>query len=202
MYEKFPTGHYAERAAWKIGWWAYRNARYADAARAFESGAAHFPRSDYRPAWLYWSARAHEALNEQQLAGSRYALVTADYMNSYYGRLAVKRTDGRQTDQSTEPQPPADPPLDVEAIPSSASPSIPPNAAIVRTLLTIELFDQAVDELHYAQKLWGDSSVIQATLGWIFNQRGDIRAGINAVKRAYPQYLAAGGERLPPEMLK
>src|SRR5262249_21869425 len=51
-------------------------------------------------------------------------------------------------------------------------------------------------------KTWGDSPPIQATLGWIFNERGDLRAGINAVKRAYPQYMAAGGERLPDEILK
>src|SRR6202040_3153458 len=48
----------------------------------------------------------------------------------------------------------------------------------------------------------GDSSGIQATIGWIYNRRGDLRAGINAMKRAYPQYLAAGGEKLPPELLK
>src|SRR4029077_4796714 len=64
MYEKFPTGHYAERAAWKIGWWAYKNGRFAPPVRAFESAAAQFPRSDYRPSWLYWSARAHEGLKE------------------------------------------------------------------------------------------------------------------------------------------
>ena len=64
MYEKFPTGHYAERAAWKIGWWAYKNANYAETVRVFEGAAANFPRSDYRPPWLYWSARAHEALRE------------------------------------------------------------------------------------------------------------------------------------------
>jgi soluble lytic murein transglycosylase len=29
-----------------------------------------------------------------------------------------------------------------------------------------------------------------------------VRAGINAMKRAYPQYLAAGGETLPREILK
>ncbi len=49
MYEKFPVGRYAERAAWKIGWWAYRNGRYADTTRVFEAAAAEFPRSDYRP---------------------------------------------------------------------------------------------------------------------------------------------------------
>src|SRR5262249_20894407 len=89
MYEKFPTGRYAERAAWKIGWWAYRNGRYADAVKAFESGAGHFPRSDYRPSWLYWSGRAHDALNDRALADARYSLVATDYLNSYYGRLAT-----------------------------------------------------------------------------------------------------------------
>ena len=72
----------------------------------------------------------------------------------------------------------------------------------MRALLGLELYDQAIDELHYAQKVWGDSSAIQATLGWIYHERGDLRAGINAMKRAYPQYLAAGGEKLPAELLK
>src|SRR5205807_1111013 len=78
----------------------------------------------------------------------------------------------------------------------------PPNEHVIRALLGLELYDQAIDELHYAQRLWGDSSPIQATLGWIYRERGDLRAGINAMKRAYPQYLAAGGENLPPELLK
>ncbi|HXI28156.1 MAG TPA: lytic transglycosylase domain-containing protein, partial [Vicinamibacterales bacterium] len=77
-----------------------------------------------------------------------------------------------------------------------------PNQAVVRALLALELYDQALDELRYAQRNWGDSSAIQATLGWIYNRRGDLRPGINAMKRAYPQYLAAGGERLPDELLK
>jgi peptidoglycan lytic transglycosylase len=202
MYGKFPTGHYAERGAWKIGWYAFRNGSYRDAVQAFESGAAHFPRSDYRPAWLYWSARAHEALHETSIADARYALVVTDYLNTYYGRLASKRLDGRAVARlASEVQPP-NPPLDVEASPSATGPSIPANAPIVRALLAIDLYDQAVDELHFAQKAWGDSPVIQATLGWIFNRRGDLRAGINAMKRAYPQYMTAGGERLPTELLK
>jgi len=191
MYEKFPTGHYAERAAWKIGWMAYKTGRYADAIRAFESGAARFPRSDYRPAWLYWSARAHDTLREPAVADARYALVATDYQNSYYGRLAVKRLDTRGS-----------PRLIADGEAAADAPALPPNATLVRALLALELYDQALDELHYAQKNWGDSSVIQATLGWIYNRRGDLRPGINAMKRAYPQYLASGGERLPDELLK
>jgi len=207
MYEKFPTGHYAERAAWKIGWWAYKNGRYADTVRAFESAAAQFLRSDYRPSWLYWSARAHEGLKETAIAEARYTLVATDYLNTYYGRLAVKRLDGRVPEQRlvsnvrSEPQ---------SAVSGAASPDdeapalspLPPNESLVRTLLELELYDQALDELHYAQKTWGDSPAIQATFGWIYHERGDLRAGINAMKRAYPQYMAAGGEQLPPELLK
>ena len=192
MYEKFPQGHYAERAAWKIGWMAYKTGRYTDAVRAFESGAAHFPRSDYRPAWLYWSARAHDALREPALADARYALVATDYLNSYYGRLAVKRLDTRGS-----------PRLVAETVePAPDGPPLPPTAALVRALLALDLYDQALDELHYAQKNWGDSSAIQATIGWIYNRRGDLRPAINAMKRAYPQYLAAGGEKLPDDLLK
>jgi soluble lytic murein transglycosylase len=190
LYEKFPSGRYAERAAWKVGWWAYKNGRPADTVRAFESAAMQFPRSDYRPTWLYWSGRAHEALDEPALAEARYALVAADYLNSYYGRLAVAKLDGR---------PPAampDEPVVAPMLP------LPPNEPIVRALLALDLYDQALDELHYAQKAWGDSPAIQATIGWIYHQRGDLRAGINAMKRAYPQYLAAGGEKLPIELLK
>ena len=199
LYEKFPAGHYAERAAWKIGWRAYKNRRYLDTVRAFESAAAQFPRSDYRPAWLYWSARAHEGLQDG-LSGPRFSLVATDYLNTYYGRLAVARINGGTPlprlvrDTSTDRSSTDDA--------GAPSPALPPNEGVVRALLALELYDQALDELHYAQRVWSDSSAIQATIGWIFNQRGDLRAGINAMKRAYPQYMAAGGEKLPPDLLR
>ncbi len=193
MYAKFPSGRYAERAAWKIGWWAYRNNQYAETAQVFETAAAQFTRSDYRPSWLYWSARAHEALKETGAAEARYTLVAADYLNSYYGRLAVAHLDGARR-LIADIQPP------VEDAPAVAP--LPPNEPVIRALLGLELYDQALDELHYAQKVWGDSSPIQATIGWIDHERGDLRAGINAMKRAYPQYMAAGGEKLPPALLK
>jgi soluble lytic murein transglycosylase len=195
MYEKFPTGHYAERAAWKIGWWAYRNGNYAETVRVFEGAAAHFPRSDYRPPWLYWSGRAHEMLREPALAEARLTLVETDYRNSYYGRLASKRLDSARAPNSEFK-------LQSVAEPLSDPVALPPNEAVVRMLLGLELYDQALDELHYAQKAWGDSSAIQATIGWIFYKRGELRTGINVMKRAYPQYMAAGGEKLPAELLK
>src|SRR5262249_29452518 len=80
--------------------------------------------------------------------------------------------------------------------------ALPANERVVRALLALELYDQALDELRYAQKEWGNTAAIEATFGWIYNQRGDLRAGINAMKRAYPQYLAAGGEQMPGALQK
>jgi tetratricopeptide (TPR) repeat protein len=51
LYEKFPTGHYAERAAWKIGWWVIRTP-----TTRTRSGCSNTSRSDYRPwSWLVGS---------------------------------------------------------------------------------------------------------------------------------------------------
>src|SRR4029079_9812594 len=138
-------------------------------------------------------------LGNRAMAESRYSLVATDYLNSYYGRLAMKRLD-RSTTLGASPSTPLG---TGEIVADESAPSaLPPNAPVIRALLAAELYDQAIDELKFAQGNWGASSAIQATSGWIYNQRGDLRAGINAIKRAYPQYLAAGGERLPPAILK
>ena len=52
LYEKFPTGSRAERAAWKHGWWSYKNEEHAATVQVFEKAARTFPRSDYRPSFL------------------------------------------------------------------------------------------------------------------------------------------------------
>ena len=59
-----------------------------------------------------------------------------------------------------------------------------------------------MSELQYAQRVWGDSPQLQATIALTHKRLGNVRAGINAMKRAYPQYLAAGGETLPTEILQ
>jgi soluble lytic murein transglycosylase len=218
LYARFPTGQYAERAAWKIGWSAYRNRHYADTAIFFDRASFDFSRSDYRPAWLYWSGRAHEALKEEALAEARYTLAVTDYLNSYYGRLSA----GRLADLGFLPPdrrlvvdarvPPAGESESGDVASLSAWPAPPRNEPVVRALLGLALYDQALDELRYAQRAWGDSSTIEATMAWIYMQQGLAESGlqqftlfrgaINAMKRAYPQFLAAGGEDLPREVLK
>src|SRR5262249_33517038 len=90
LYERFPESPHAVRAAWEIGWWAYKNGDLDEAIRVFEEAAAAMPRADWRPAWLYWAGRAHDRQGRTSTATARYRLVVADYLNSYYGRLAAK----------------------------------------------------------------------------------------------------------------
>jgi TolA-binding protein len=75
LFEKFPSGPNAERSAWKYGWWAYTTGNYPETARVFESAAAAFPRSDYRPPYLYWAARAREKMGERETSRARMRLV-------------------------------------------------------------------------------------------------------------------------------
>ena len=191
LYQRFPQGRHAERAAWKIGWWAYKNGNPAETIDVFEGAASAMPRADTRPAWLYWAARSHDAVGQRETANARYRLVATDYLNSYYGRLAAKILDDRKEPAGGRA---------VSAGASSAAVNLPTDA-IIRQLIALEMYEDAIRELQYAQRVWGDSPAIHATYGWIYNRQGDLRRGINSMKRAYPQYLAAGGENLPADLL-
>ena len=199
LFDKYSRGSHAERAAWKAGWLAYRQDRPADTVRFFDAAAANFPRSDYRPAWLYWSGRAHDRLKQPAVAEERFMLTAADYMNSYYGRLALKRLEGRG------------PVPRVVGEPTSVLPP-PPTEALIRSLLAIERFDEALNELRYAQRAWGDSPALQATIAYVYRRKGlsesdttekfnQLRGSITLMRRAYPQFMAAGGQELPRDIL-
>ena len=83
---------------------------------------------------------------------------------------------------------------------------------MIKSLASIELYDAALAEVEYAKRAWGDSSALQATTAWIRHRRGlqdqtadrfaDLRGSITIMRRAYPQFMAAGGEHLPDEVLR
>jgi soluble lytic murein transglycosylase len=191
MLERFPAGRFAERAAWKAGWWAYRQGRFNDAIIYFDKGASQFHRSDYRPSWLYWSGRAAQQAGDIETGVTRLRLTATDYHNSYYGRLALKRLEGQRGGAVA-------PALQRQPLPMPAIAT----ADRITTLLAMGLNQEAMNELQYAQRVWGDSPQLQATIAVTHRRLGNVRAGINAMKRAYPQYLAAGGESLPTEILQ
>ena len=204
LMRRFPRSRYTERAAWKVGWRAYKVDQFADAAERFEEAAANFPRADYRPSWLYWAARSRDQLGQRPEATALYRVVAADYLNSYYGRLASAILSERR-------EPRVQP---IVLLETSAGPPEPliPTDSVIRALIAAELYDAALAELEYARVAWGNSSAVQATIAWVRNRRGfeqgatdrfaDVRGGITIMRRAYPQFMAAGGEQLPADVLR
>ena len=129
-------------------------------------------------------------------------------MNTYHGRLALQRLGGRVPDRASV--------VPARAVTSLDDPelvvTLPPNGEVVRALLTAKLYDEAADELRYAQRIYSDSGPVEATFAWTMREQGHSEAGarqmslyrgsINAMKRAYPQFYTAGGEQLPREILR
>lgn len=201
---RFPRGRYADRAAWKIGWHAYKKNRFAEAAETFEAAAVAFPRADYRPSWLYWAARSRDRLDDRPAATALYRVVAGDYLNSYYGRVSASVLAARREAPVR--------PIVVTDRTDTAPVALVPNDAVIRALLSVELWDEALQEVEYARRAWGDSSVLQATVAWIRHHRAlregaadrfaDLRGAITIMRRAYPQFLASGGEQLPPDVLR
>ena len=200
----YPKSPYAERAAWKVGWRAYRRGDFQETIEVFESAASNFPRGDTRPAWLYWAGRARERLNDAASANARYRLVVVDYQNSYYGRLAsgilkVKKETPVLARIGA-------------ATPVTSIAGAEPTGEIIRALVGAGLYPDALREVEYAQAVYGDSPRLQATSAWIHHQQGfaltaeerfaALRGAITTMRRAYPQFMAAGGEALPPDVLR
>jgi soluble lytic murein transglycosylase len=198
LYERYPTGPYSERAAWKAGWWAYRHDEWAGAVGLFEGAAAAFPRSDYRPAWLYWSGRARQALGDTAVARARLALAVIDYGSSYYGRLAAEalaRLPMTATSASGAP--------DLQRAPSPVqSVAFPPTEGLIRMLIAAELYDAALLEIAFAGRQWSHSTLLDASRALVLNKQGELRSAITLLKRTYPQYLTARGADLPVELLR
>ena len=192
--EKFPQGKYGARAGWKLGWYRYRAGDYAAAAAIFDRAAGTYPRSDYRPSWIYWAARAYAKVKDTEHANARFELVRTDYLHSYYGRLATEYLTNNGGTRSPIGTMGSAPPT-AEVVP----PGLPPNAAEIRQLILSGAYALAEAEVKYAQRRWGQSPPLEATRAWLLRERGEYRQAINAMRRAYPQYMTREGEQLPIE---
>ena len=198
MYRRFPGGAFAERAAWKSGWWAYLKGNYAETVRVFDDAFSRFGRSDYRSAWSYWSARSRQQLGQRDAAVDGFRKVISFYQNSYYGREAIKGlaalaapAGGTVSRAKVGPQ----------LAPAVVAPgALPENARLITRLLEVGLYDEAIGELKRAERELGSTPLLVATQAYAWNRKGELRVAIIMMKRAYPQFMAAGGETLPVEI--
>jgi soluble lytic murein transglycosylase len=156
---------------------------------------------------LYWAGRARAATGDAAGAVARFQLTVADYHNTYYGRLAenMLQKQGASLGPSRLVFVPSSVPVGGEGD------DFPPTEATIRELLAAGLYEPAVKELEFARAKWGDSPAITATIAWANKQMAASESGsaqfalargsITLMKRAYPQFMASGGEALPREIL-
>lgn len=200
QYDRFPTGSFAGRAAWKAGWWAFSTGNYALTIRLFESASAGLRRADYRSGWVYWAARAHERMGHRDQAITGYEQTIGDYGNSYYGREAARAREALLAATRPAGAGPVEPVRQDAPLVFEPGPA-PTTASRIQSLLSGQLWDDAIGEIRRAQRDEGPTPVLDATLAFALHRKGEFRPAINAMKRAYPQYLADGSHVLPREIL-
>ena len=192
-----------ERAAWKSGWFAYRSGQLPRRGRSVrQRGAARSRgRTIGRRGSTGQPARSDQ-LGDADTANARYRLIVADYQNSYYGRLATKllrrsqAAGGGAVDNGRG---------------CARSPTFPTDE-LIRALTAAGLYDDALKEVAVRAEgmgrlatAAGDVRVDPASPGTHAEGHRAVQAlrgAITAMRRAYPQFLAAGGEQLPPEVLR
>ena len=190
LLEAYPSGRYADRAAWRVGWGEYRQGHFEEAAQQFEKAARLQPDGNFTPGMLYWAGRARKELGQLDRARQLLTETVQRYKRVYHGQRAqetLARLPGR-----SGAVPPA-----LRAPAEAPGGEIPePYLTRARQLLLIDRLDAAYDEIKSAPS----SPLAQGTLAWIEWRRGRLRPAITAMKRAYPEYMSEAGDALPDDV--
>lgn len=187
--KEHPLGRYGDRAIWWLAWADYRRGRYEEAATALEQAARRRALTSFTPAYLYWAGRARAKLGQNQRAAALLEETVQRFKNQYHGQLAEKALADLPGAASS-----AAPPAVMIAVPGDPRKEIPEKPlARIRELLLIDRYDEALTEL----QALSPSPLVQGTIAWAEWKRGRLRPAITAMKRAYPYWAGAAGDRLP-----
>jgi len=158
---------HAARAAWKPvgGPTGKGSGRDGPSLRGRGYG---FPRSEYRPSWLYWIARAKEQAGDRDGAAAAFRAVVArieHLLRTACHEGLVRRRAGREPASGWRRAPGSARPDRAPAL-ADATPvpsGLPDNVEVIRSLIGLELFDLAQQELAAAERSWGRSPALLAT---------------------------------------
>lgn len=82
---------YLEKAAWGLGWMAFRTGNLEESLRQFENNLKRWPDSDHTPKNLFWVGKLHELSGRKQEALLAYASLLERFPYSYYGIRAEQK---------------------------------------------------------------------------------------------------------------
>ena len=189
LLQDHPDGRYVERSVWWVSWGEYRQGRYEQAATRLEEGARQRPLTGFTPGYLYWAGKSRLRLGQTARATALLEETVQRFKNHYHGLRAQEALA-----QLPGPASSAAPPAVMIAVPGDPRKEIPDKPLTrIRQLLLIDRFDEALVELQALTP----SPLVQGTIAWVEWRRGRLRPAITAMKRAYPYYQGAAGDRLP-----
>jgi soluble lytic murein transglycosylase len=194
MQHDFPDGALAERATWWTGLGEIREGHFEAAAILLEGAARRWASSSLTPGFLFWAAQARLSAGDTPRARALFEETIRRYKYAYHGRRATLAL-AKLPAVTTEVIPP---PLSRAPRPDPGAEIPAPRLLRIRELLLIERLEEAVEEL----KLQPATSTSQATIAWVHYRRGRLRPAINAMKRAYPEYIGEAADQLPQEVLR
>jgi soluble lytic murein transglycosylase len=181
-------GRYVERSIWWVSWGDYRRGRYEQAAGRLEQGARQRPLTGFTPGYLYWAGKARLKLGQTARGVALLEETVQRFKNHYHGLRAHEALAALPGAAA------AAPPAVMIAVPGDPRKEIPEKQLTrIRQLLLIDAFDEALTEL----QMLSPSPLVQGTIAWVEWRRGRLRPAITAMKRAYPYYAGAAGDRLP-----
>jgi soluble lytic murein transglycosylase len=189
LVESHPDGKYADRATWRVAWYDYRQGRFEAAALSLER-AARLRSSSWTAGFLYWAARARRELQQPDRARKLLEETVQRFKYSYHGL--------RARDLLATFPPAGSPPL-AALRPATGSPGpeiAEPAYTRVRQLLLIDRLEEALAELQATPP----TPMGMATIARLEGRRGRLRPAINAMKRAFPEYLSAAGDALAEDV--
>jgi soluble lytic murein transglycosylase len=205
LVERFPRGEMADEAHFWLAWRAHQTKDHAKAARLLtEHLALYATQTEHRGRAGFWAAVNLERSGERARALTLYRGLLMRYGTGWYGINSEKRI-ARLSGQGVEG-------LSINADQTlrraiAGLQNIRNGRETLREsdrerlnkaeqLMRLGMHQSAMNELEVARRNAPDSPIINLRIAQILRDNGDHVGGINALKRAYPDY----GQSLPDEM--
>jgi soluble lytic murein transglycosylase len=206
----FPQSEFGPEATYALGWRAFSEHRYSDAARILEQHLAtyRYPASKFMGPAGFWAGKAEEHLDRKR-ALALYDLVAQRYHFGYDGYIAARRAASLRAEA---PGLRAEDPVsgtqldlirqnlaDVQPIAETADGTEGARINRADDLELIGLSEMAIREMNRAIDSVPSSPRLNLRLSQIYAGRGDNLQATIVLRRAYPDLFSYKDSDLPRE---
>lgn len=211
LWTSFPDSEYAPEASFSLGWRAYQENRFEEAARLLQRHLSEYrsPESKFVGDAGFWAGKAEERRGNRPRALALYDGVAERYRYGYHGQIAALRAAGiRAAYPGLQPET-AKPGselarirqniLHFEKVIETDDGSQSERTSRAEDLELIGLDDQAIKEMNQALLPAPASPKLNLRLAQIYSRRGETFQATLVLRRAYPDLFSYGDSDLPRE---